>query len=356
VSCLANAHAVASYSLVDLGTMGMRESSAWDINAAGHVVGIAGDSAFKYSGGSMESLGSLGGNYSAARDINAAGHVVGIAALSSTGPLQAFSTAGGSMQGLGSFGSMHSEATAINDTDQVVINANSRSVLYSAGHVMELGSLGGGRSEAHGINNAGQVVGSSLAWDGRWRAFLYENGGMRQLDGLHGGMSRAYAINESGEAVGLFMDVGLTYVHAFVWRAGQMHDIGTLDGAGWSEAFDINGAGQVVGRAVAGIENHGFLYSDGAMWDLNALLVRGGDWIVMEARGINDAGQIAATAWSRSLGTSHAVLLNPVSAVPEPGTAAYCIGGLAALVALRRHQRPASATNSPPSSVAASAP
>jgi probable HAF family extracellular repeat protein len=68
----------------------------------------------------------------------------------------------------------------------------------------------------------------------------------------------------------------------------------------------------VVGRAeTPSGDAHAFLYDGTTMHDLNSLLdVSGEGWTVVEARAINDAGQIAATAYNPGTGY-HAVLLTP---------------------------------------------
>ena len=82
---------------------------------------------------------------------------------------------------------------------------------------------------------------------------------------------------------------------------GTVIDLGTLDGYRSSEAFGINSAGQVVGRAdeptTAGAPDHAFLYTDGVgIQDLNALIPAGSGWVLTEARAINDTGFIAEIA------------------------------------------------------------
>ncbi|HBF51052.1 MAG TPA: hypothetical protein DDX04_12680, partial [Massilia sp.] len=48
---------------------------------------------------------------------------------------------------------------------------------------------------------------------------------------------------------------------------------------------------------VPGIDfSSAFVYRDGAMFDLNLIVERPGLWSILDAWGINDAGQIAATA------------------------------------------------------------
>src|SRR5262249_9152772 len=67
----------------------------------------------------------------------------------------------------------------------------------------------------------------------------------------------------------------------------------------------------------------GFLYSDGALADLNDLLPDGSGWTITEAYGINDAGQIAGAGFNPE-GQSHAFVLTPDGGrprAPEPRAA-----------------------------------
>ncbi|MGA7623085.1 MAG: hypothetical protein WCA91_05845, partial [Candidatus Acidiferrales bacterium] len=84
--------------------------------------------------------------------------------------------------------------------------------------------------------------------------------------------------------------------HAFIWtkETGKMTDIGVLAGDSISEALDINDAGQVVG--VSFPSSHAFLYEHGKITDLNSLISKNSPFLLLEASGINDAGEITGQA------------------------------------------------------------
>ncbi len=126
---------------------------------------------------------------------------------------------------------------------------------------------------------------------------------MRDI-GLAGSNWVAAAINDNSEIV------GYDGTNAFLYANGSVTDLGMLKGF-HTQAFGINSKKEVVGNSKAP-GNHGFLYSNGLMYDLNDLLIPGSGWVIQDAVGINDAGQIAATGTDPA-GLADAFLLNPIS-------------------------------------------
>jgi probable HAF family extracellular repeat protein len=170
----------------------------------------------------------------------------------------------------------------------------------------DLGTLEGGESSAaRGINQSGDVVGQSGTAEGTSHAFLWREGVMTDLGTLGGfGSSGANSINGVGQVVGYSTSPETGENHAFLWQNGVMTDLGTLGGA-WSQAFDINDAGQVVGHSRVSAEDdvavHAFLWQNGVMTDLGTLGGR-----TSHAQGINANGDVVG--WSETVkGVTHAV-------------------------------------------------
>ncbi|MGM9486706.1 hypothetical protein [Ideonella sp. YS5] len=218
-------------------------------------------------------------------------------------------------------------------------------------------------SWANDINDKGQVVGLGLTADGWARGALWEEGVIQKLPTLGGDVSEAYAINDHGVIVGRAETGGPTKQgRAFVYRRGQMFDLGVLGTGTGSIAFDINRSNQIVGdsstdgadairpflfadgimreiplplAAITGTAwrindagwvigtylpvgspratPHGFVYNGEGTFDLNDVISPEDQakWLIRSASAINESGQILVSATQRSNETIHVLLLTP---------------------------------------------
>jgi probable HAF family extracellular repeat protein len=241
-----------------------------------------------------------------------------------------------------SLGGRNSEGLGINDNGDVVGWAHTGSqtehaFVYSNGVMQDIGSYFGNRqSHAAAINYFGQVVGGTYGDDGSRSAFLYSYGTVTDL----GFPGAARGINELGQIVGwAYTGVSgfLAPQRAVLYSNGAVQDIGTL-GLDWSWANDINNSGQIVGASYGTgfASSHAFVYSDGVMRDLNSFLPTGSGWELLEARGINNSGQIVG--YGKLDGKYHAFLMTPTVA-PEPSTFLLFGGGMAGIAILRKRRR-----------------
>jgi len=146
------------------------DSSAFEINDAGQVVGSIGSNAVLWNGTTVNVLDSLGGNYSSPEAINNAGQVVGT-----------------SLTGAGAY----------------------HATLWNGTTATDLGTLlSGSTSFAHGINNFGHVVGEYSGLEAR--AFLWDGSTMADLNSyldastVSAGwvLNSAQDINDKGQIIG----------------------------------------------------------------------------------------------------------------------------------------------------------
>jgi probable HAF family extracellular repeat protein len=173
---------------------------------------------------------------------------------------------------------------------------------------------------AYGINSSGRITGESEITPGGARhAFLTDtNGGnMKDLGTLpFGNFSAGNAVNDNGQVVGR-ANAADAHPHAFISapNGGSLTDIGifpgTPDGNQISEALAINNYAEVVGVSGTLQTYHAFIYTTArGLEDLNDLIDPSSDFILLEARGINDHGQISGYGVYVN-GPAHAFVLTP---------------------------------------------
>jgi probable HAF family extracellular repeat protein len=349
-----DAFAAVRYSVTDLGTLGgdfnffFVGSTATAINNSGQIVGIsstpnAAQRGFLYDNGTIHDLGTLypdPSGFSIATAINEVGQVTGF----SNGPslatpfFRGFVFQNNSLTGSVS----HIISNFGNNTIQT------RGLVYENGVYTELGTLGGDLSIGIDINNNGLVTGHSDVSAGVRHAFTWQNGAFTDLGTLGGVNSYGAAINDLGHVVG-GAETSDGIRHAYVSMNGAMIDIGPS--SLFSTANAINNLDQAVG-----VENPGFfggrafVYSGGVSTYLDDLINPLSGWNITGANGINDRGQIVGSGILNGFvtpfglfGEPRAILLTPLTGVPEPVTWALMIMGFGLIGASARRRRAVSA-------------
>ncbi len=320
-----------TWTIASLGTLGGVQSYGFAINESAQITGYSYPFvstnwrlAFLWeSGNAMLSLGSID-KHSYGYGINDANPVQIVGYTQPDGYSEDFRAfiwdATNGMQDLGNLGGSAAIGQAVNDSGTAVgfsylANGDNRAFRWdSTNGMQDLGTLGGDNSAAYGINDAGQVVGSSDPPPGNKQyAFVWDStNGMQNLGLFAGGkFAVAYDINEVGEAVGQVEISNNGPRHAALWDSGGPIDLGTL-GGNTSLAYAINDSTQVVGRSeTASSGTHAFGWDDdgggAVMTDLNDLLPSGSGWVLNEAWGINNAGDI--TGFGTRNGAVRAFLL-----------------------------------------------
>ncbi len=310
-----------NYTITDLGTLpGHIWSTASGINARGQIVGSSSPDSgcgldschpFLWQDGVMTDLLTIPFSGGEANAINASGQTAGTLRVP-----------GGALAASYNINSCVipfaiGNAFGINDSGQVPGGMNFGNFggffgfLFSNGVLSRLNPLRGyDGSQAYGINATGEVVGRSFVCDEDCfnRATLWSEGLIRDL-GINTDI--ATAINDAGQVVGRDLVSGTPFGHAWLWReGGGRTDLGTLPGDFGSSALAINNAGQIVGSS-----NRGFAFiravrwSDGVIVNLNDLIPADSGWVLREATGINDRGQIVGQGLIG--GQLHAFLLTP---------------------------------------------
>jgi probable HAF family extracellular repeat protein len=328
-------HAAPRYTVTSTGAFGTGYTGLY-INQAGAVAG----NTFLFSGGVLTNLTVPAGSYVEVGGINDSGVLTGTV-YSGFAHAEPYIYSNGAMKSLGAMGQPTGYGYAINNHGTVVgmidtspydyPNQYAFGFIYANGVMRGLPTLGGLRSAAYDINDAGVAVGNSDTGElGRGSAVRYENGAVTALGTLPGSpVSGANALNSQGDATG-YSAVQLNggyYDRAVIFSGGQVMDIGLLGSPSDSSVgYDINNWGEVVGteKRQTG-DSIGFLFADGKLLDLNALVDKPAGWTITAARGINDQHQIAA--WGCDDAACQALLLSP-AAIPEPQAWLLWLGGL----------------------------
>jgi len=319
LALLAAPAAAQTYTIVDLGTLGGTTSQAHGINAKGWIVGESltkesQDHAFVYHDGKMFDVGVTGG-MSIGYAVNETGQTGG---CYFGDHFQAF-VASDQVADIGTLGASHSSGFALNARghavgDSYTKNLKHHAFLWDGKEMHDLGTLGGSFSAARGVNANDVVVGWAYLPSGMFHAYAGGPSGLVDLGTLGGSCSAANAVNDAGAVCGYAYLEGNQKLHACLWIGGKPRDLGVLT-AGASEALALNGdASTVVGRAqvpskTGALSYHAFAWNNGTMRDLNDLVSPGTGWLLEEATGVNDAGQIVGSGTYQ--GQRRAFLLEP---------------------------------------------
>jgi probable HAF family extracellular repeat protein len=341
-----------SYTFNFLNAPGGRFNTGIDINNAGQVVGVAGNThdmmGVLWRSASAPSQELPGTAPCCTYVITSGGAINNMGQIAGSDTYRAAIWTGTTPALLPSLaGTVQSGANDLNDAGQAVgstllvsgpaMTGYTRATLWSGGQAVDLGTLGGTSSSASAINRNGLVVGASqLAGDTVEHATLWNHGVAVDLGASAGASSFASSINDAGLIVGASAD------RAALWQGSSLTFLGGLG----TQAADINNAGQVVGFSFDEFRTdqyHAILWSGSTAIDLNSFLgqaQRDAGWTLGTANAINDHGWITGAAFNTQTYESAAYLLTAIPAVPEPATLSLWLAGLGMLgLASRRRHR-----------------
>ena len=334
-TALAPAPAVKPYELLLLPTLGA-DTRALHINEHGLISGFSESIAtqphlvlFGADGSSITDLGTNAGRNAAATSVNEQGVVSGFweSASGTRRATRSHYDASLNQWVTEELPALHPEDAAvaydINDSGLIVggtrMNGGQASIWKGAG---VFGGNFGLESLAIGVNNRAQIVGRVLTDHGQ-RGFVWQDNGngiaqtgewvdLGVTTTIAGAYSEAFDVNERGQVVGSVYDGGLGRRYAFritpqggryFIDAGNgtnalMTVLGRL-GRGLDYAVSINDRGVAVGRSgtCAGLfQTHATLWKDDQVLDLNDYVLPQTGVTLISAEGINKAGEIVGSA------------------------------------------------------------
>ena len=167
-------------------------------------------------------------------------------------------------------------------------------------------------TSVRGINDSGQSVGNT--YTNGYNGFLDSNNAFTVIADPAANTTLGTTpegINDSGVVVGYYNEIaaGKFVYRGFVETNGRFSDLDAPAASGFTAAYGINAAGQIVGYYSDGTSYHGFLDTNGSFTIINAPSATGTD-----ALGINSAGQIVG-AYTDAIG-SHGFVATPLTSPP----------------------------------------
>jgi probable HAF family extracellular repeat protein len=315
---------------------GVAESSTNDPNNENFCLYFTGLNClpFSWEHGVMTPLQLLGGNNGQAGPVNIRGQIVGMAET-------------------GTVDSDCPGVPAVNGTGPQVLDFEAVVWDSPASAPRPLKLLDGDTvGAALWINDSGRAVGTTGTCKNSYpppictgpHAVLWDKDGSVHDLGSLGGTANpavegvgnvAFAINDMGQVTGSSAlcdnQNGCNQtVHAFLWtkQTSKMQDLGTLPGDIWSAGLAINNTGDVVGASLSATIAEvpaGLGSSRAVLWhndqppiDLNTLVPADSPLYLLNAFGINDAGQVVGFGLNLDNFEIHGFLATPVSGKGGP--------------------------------------
>jgi len=333
---LAQPTGVTAYEVTSIGVLeGHRVSSAQELDEFARIVGLSGNAPHKtvlWVNGELFTPtvppGGETGNFAGISPTS--GLIVGSSLVNDRSRPAAWRIGGGSTMLPLLGGSIICYSATANDYGWIVggCAAADRSALWPRLDApIDLGSLGNqfGDEGANDINELGEIVGRSSNAQHITRPYLWRNGQMIDIGGEPPNQNGfAYGINDRSEVVGYVSD-------AFRWHDGQMTNLPRFRSC-FCTAKAINNLGLIVGQEnmddrCANGQEHAVAWEDVGQgyieYDLNDFTPRHADVTLRQADDVNDAGQMAVYGQLAN-GSGRGFLVTPYlfeMSDPAPGIA-----------------------------------
>lgn len=334
------------YTFVGLDQAGINYSRAWEINDSRQVAleagaGVGGTRAYRYVADTQTfvALPTLGGAVATVRSISANGDIVG----NSYGSGGLFDQRAALWRGNSAIDvgrpadpfDNNNFARDINENGIIVGRSSAGWTWNEADGYQILSAINGSSSSSpNAINENDWVVGSSSSADGTRATVWKPDGSIMNLGLLPDAAqvsSVALGVNDNNQVVGYSGDP-LGFSNAFLWSEDDgLVNLGAPGGRS-SFANDINNDGMIVGYASfsAGPQQRAYMWFEGQAYDLNDFIDPGSGWVLTEAYGINELGDIVGRG--RFNGQTQAFMLQ----IPAPSTLGFVVLAAAANARRRR--------------------
>ena len=306
----------------DLFTINPSEASA--ANDFGQVVGavsledpdnrdILSLSASRWDTLGITVLGSFDGRSSKAFSINNEGQIVGTSTWNNEDLFKGFLWQESVLKQLESGETNASQAFSINEKGQIAGYDGADAVIWNGERIQR--KLTGSSGRAYDVNENNQVVGSID--DGIIKAVYWsENGELTELHVEGSSFSEAYGINNSRWVVGTYLPASPSKTSSNststepIRKSNALFSIrqhvpskgGTMHGDSSEPVHQTHATNS---------ELRAFLWQGGTLVDLNEIIDPSSGWVLLEARGINNAAQITGIGLLN--GQQKAFLLSPTN-------------------------------------------
>ena len=288
------------------------ESAGLLINGNGEVAGVAGPDlygpssvekgeAFLVFGGSVHILPGLGGESSHPYAVNARGMVVGASSVSGLYLLHPVLWRDGKATDLDP-NTIAASARAVNNKGEIAGTGGKGVFLWRAGRLSRVPTSPGSHAVRFWLDDRGDLLMeevSGILVNPIERGILHGSGRTVDIGSLGGASTEPADMGVDGTIVGQSQTAKAVW-HGFVWKSGQMRDLGLPDGFKEIQPYRLGGRGEVaglLGRAEGDLRDRKgvpFLYQGGRFWCFGVDPATSKDWRLLRIVAVGPGGKLVA--------------------------------------------------------------